>query len=143
MARREFPGKALLSGLLLFPLILPPFVGAVGMKCLFARSGALSTLLMNLGLVDGPVDWLGAFPLLGITVLETLHLFPVLYLNALAAFANIDPAQEEAAANLGAPPWRVFSRVTLPLAGPGCSAGTILVFIWSFTELGTPLVFGL
>lgn len=141
-ARRAFPGKNLLTGLMLVPMILPPFVSAVGMKTIFARSGALSTLCMNLGLADGPVDWLGRFPLLGVILLETLHLFPILYLNLVAALANIDPSLEEAAANLGASPGRVFRRVTLPLAMPGLFAGMVLVFIWSFTELGTPLVFG-
>lgn len=141
-ARYEFTGKAVWSGLLLLPMILPPFVSAVGMKMLFARAGAFSTLLMNADLVDGPVDWLGRFPLLGIIVLETLHLFPILFLNLVAALANIDPSLEESALNLGATPVRVFRRVTLPLAMPGLFAGMVLVFIWSFTELGTPLVFG-
>jgi len=141
-ARRAFPGKVLWSGLLLLPMILPPFVSAVGMKMIFARAGALSTLMMNLGLADGPVDWLGRFPLAGIILLETLHLFPILFLNLVAALANIDPSLEESALNLGASPARVFRRVTLPLAMPGLFAGMVLVFIWSFTELGTPLVFG-
>jgi len=141
-ARYTFPGKVVWSGLLLLPMILPPFVSAVGMKLIFARVGALSTLLMNMGLVDGPVDWLGRFPLLGIILLETLHLFPILFLNLVAALANIDPSLEESAMNLGASPMRVFRRVTLPLAMPGLFAGMVLVFIWSFTELGTPLVFG-
>ncbi|MBM4142800.1 MAG: iron ABC transporter permease [Lentisphaerae bacterium] len=142
VARRSFPGRTLLSGLLLAPLILPPFVGAVGMKIVLARSGALSTLLMRAGLARGPVDWLGAYPLLGVVLMETLHLFPIMYLNLVAAFANIDPSLEEAAVNLGAARGRVFRRVTLPLAGPGLFGGTVLVFVWSFTELGTPLVFG-
>lgn len=142
-ARREFMGKAWFGGALLLPMILPPFVSAVGMKILFARAGALSTLAMKLGVADGPVDWFGAFPLTGIVLLETLHLFPILYLNLVAALANIDPSLEEAAANLGASPSRVFRRVTLPLAAPGLFAGMALIFVWSFTELGTPLVFGL
>ena len=141
-ARYAFPGKAVWSALLLLPMILPPFVSAVGMKMIFARAGALSTLLMNLGWVDGPVDWLGRFPLAGVMLLETLHLFPILFLNLVAALANIDPSLEESALNLGASPARVFRRVTLPLAMPGLFAGLVLVFIWSFTELGTPLVFG-
>lgn len=142
-ARRDFFGKSLFSGALLLPMILPPFVSAVGMKILFARAGALSTLCMKLGLADGPVDWFGAFPLGGIVLLETLHLFPILYLNLVAALANIDPSLEEAAANLGASSGRVFRRVTLPLAAPGLFAGMALIFVWSFTELGTPLVFGM
>lgn len=141
-ARRDFAGKAWFGGALLLPMILPPFVGAVGMKILFARAGALSTLAMRLGLADGPVDWFGAFPLTGVVLLETLHLFPILYLNLVAALANIDPSLEEAAANLGASPGRVFRRVTLPLAAPGLFGGMALIFVWSFTELGTPLVFG-
>lgn len=142
-ARRRFPGKSVIAGLLLLPMILPPFVGAVGMKAVFSRVGPLSLIAMRLGLAEGPVDWLGAHPFAGIMVLEALHLFPILYLNLLAAFANIDPQLEEAARNCGASPGRVFWRVTLPLAGPGLFAGVVLVFIWSFTELGTPLVFGL
>ncbi|MFZ4396381.1 MAG: ABC transporter permease [Kiritimatiellia bacterium] len=142
-ARRDFPGKPLAAGLLLIPMILPPFVSAVGIKMIFARVGALSTLLLNCNIVDGPVDWLGRWPLLGIVLLEALHLFPVLYLNLVAALANIDPSLEEAAANQGAAPLRVFRRITLPLAAPGLFAGLVLTFIWSFTELGTPLVFGL
>ena len=141
-ARRSFAGKAVWSALLLLPMILPPFVSAVGMRMIFSRAGALSTLLMQMGWVDGPVDWFGRFPFAGIVLLETLHLFPILYLNLVAAFANIDPSLEEAAVNLGATPGRVFRRVTLPLAMPGVFAGMVLVFIWSFTELGTPLVFG-
>lgn len=142
MSRYTFRGKALFSGLVLVPMILPPFVGAVGMKMLFARCGAVSTLLMRLGIADQPVDWLGAYPLLGVVILEALHLYPILYLNLVAAFANIDPSLEEAAANVGASPARIFRRVVLPLSGPGIFAGLTLVFIWSFTELGTPLIFG-
>jgi len=57
--------------------------------------------------------------------------------------ANIDPTLEQAALNMGARPARVLWRITLPMAAPGVFAGIVLVFIWSFTELGTPLVFGL
>jgi len=143
IARWSFPGKTLITGFFLLPMILPPFVGALGMKMIFSRCGALSTFLMNFGVIDQPFDWLGTYPLLGVVLLEALHLYPVLYLNLVASFANIDPSLEESAANLGATPWHVFLRIILPLATPGIFAGTILVFIWSFTELGTPLVFGL
>jgi iron(III) transport system permease protein len=142
-ARRAFLGKSVFGGALLIPMILPPFVSAVGMKILFAREGALTALALKLGLANGPIDWFGAFPLTGVVLLETLHLFPILYLNLVAALANIDPSLEEAAANLGASPGRVFRRVTLPLAAPGLFAGMALIFVWSFTELGTPLVFGM
>jgi iron(III) transport system permease protein len=73
--------------------------------------------------------------------LNALHLYPVLYLNVAAALANVDPAMEEAAENLGSTGWRKFRRITLPLILPGVFAGGTIVFIWAFTELGVPLIF--
>ncbi len=143
----EFPGRKLLSGLLLIPLILPPFVGAIGMRLVLGRFGPLSQLL---GLGDVGFDWLGSSTmllgfldsrLLGIACIQALGLYPIMLVNLQAALANIDPAMEQAAANLGASRWRVFRKITLPLMRPGLFAGCTLVLIWSFTELGTPLMF--
>lgn len=141
--RFEFPGRLLLNSLVLTPLVLPPFVGAIGIKAILGQAGALNSLLMHLGLMsrDHPADWLGQGQMSGIVVMEVLHLYPIIYLNAAAALANLDPAMEEAAANLGCPPWHRFWRVTLPLIMPGIFAGGTIVFIWAFTELGVPLVF--
>jgi iron(III) transport system permease protein len=136
--RYEFPGRRLLSGLLLVPLVLPPFVGAIGMRLVLGRFGPLTQIL---GAPPLGIDWLGRYRLLGIVVVESLHLYPVLLLNLQAALANIDPAMEQAAANLGAARLTVFRRITLPLVRPGLFAGATLVLIWSFTELGTPLMF--
>jgi iron(III) transport system permease protein len=133
--RYRFPGRALFGALLLVPMILPPFVGAIGLLQILGPYGALNALL---GL--GPVDWLGQSRFLGVITLQALALYPILYLNVAAALANIDPAMEEAAANLGSHGWSTFRRITLPLAMPGLFAGGTLVFIASFTELGTPLM---
>ncbi|MHC4833757.1 MAG: iron ABC transporter permease, partial [Planctomycetota bacterium] len=95
-ARREFPGKTLLGALLLVPLILPPFVGAIGIRYLLGRFGTLNTALIDLGLLEAPIDFLGRGGLPAVVLLEALHLYPILYLNVLAALANIDPAMEEA-----------------------------------------------
>jgi iron(III) transport system permease protein len=76
-----------------------------------------------------------------VIILETLHLYPIMYLNITAALANVDPSLEESARNLGASTWRLFRTVTLPLTMPGFFAGSIIVFIWAFTDLGTPLIF--
>ncbi len=141
--RYDFPGKTLLNSLVLTPMVLPPFVGAIGVKAMLGQAGALNALLMNLGLMsrEHPVDWLGAGQMPGIVIMEALHLYPILYLNVAASLANLDPALEEAAANLGCPTWRRFWRITFPLIMPGIFAGGTLVFIWAFTELGVPLVF--
>ena len=135
--RYDFRGKTVLSALLLVPMIMPPFVGAIGMRQLFGRFGSVNLLLGT------DVDWLGGGGFWGVVILQTLNLYPIMFLNVSAAMANVDPTLRDAADNLGASPWRVFRTVTLPLIGPGYFAGAILVFIWAFTDLGTPLIFGL
>ena len=128
-----FPGQRLFSALLLLPMVLPPFVGAIGLVQILGPYGALNALLGC-----GPVDWLGRSRACGVILLQALSFYPILYLNVAAALANIDPALHEAAHNLGGRGWTVFRRITLPLLMPGLFAGGTLVFIASFTELGTP-----
>lgn len=141
--RYIFPGKGLLGSLVLVPMILPPFVGAIGIKQIFGQYGALNALIIQLGLRPHgwTFDWFAANQFWGVVLVEALSLYPIIYLNAVAALANIDPAMEEAAANLGCTGFRRFWKITLPLIHPGLFAGGTIVFIWSFTELGTPLIF--
>lgn len=141
MVRFDFRGKSIFSGLLLVPLVLPPFVGAVGMRQMFARFGSINLLLMDVGLIGTPIDWFGGGGMLGVVVMEVLHLYPIMYLNVASALANVDPSLEEAARNVGARGWTLFRRVTFPLMLPGYFAGASIVFIWAFTDLGTPLIF--
>jgi len=140
-ARADWPGKRWLSPLLLLPMIAPPFVGAIGMKRLLTHFGLVNHLLVGAGLVSTPIDFLGGAKFWGVVVMEVLHLYPIMYLNLAAALANVDPAMEEASYSLGAGRLRTFRKVTLPLAFPGLFAGASIVFIWAFTDLGTPLIF--
>jgi len=141
--RWAFPGKKWLTILILAPLVLPPFVGAVGVRHILGVQGALNSFLIDFGLMSAaaPTDWLGDGKFWGVVMMNALHLYPILYMNVLAALGNLDPAMEQAAQNLGASPWTRFKRITLPLCMPGIFAGAAIVFIWSFTELGVPLVF--
>ncbi|MCU0794588.1 MAG: iron ABC transporter permease [Akkermansiaceae bacterium] len=141
--RYDFMGRKLLSALILVPLVLPPFVGAIGLTHVLSVTGSLNALLIDLGLMDPDrrIDWLANGKFWGIVVMNALHLYPILYMNIVAALANMDPAMEQAAENLGASPTRRLFRITLPLAMPGIFAGSSIVFIWAFTELGVPLVF--
>lgn len=138
-----YPGKGLLGSLILVPMILPPFVGAIGIKQILGQYGALNSLIIHLGLKpEGwTFDWLGANQFLGIAVVNAFSLYPIIYLNAVAAMANIDPAMEEAAENLGCVGLRRFVKITLPLIKPGLFAGGTIVFIWAFTDLGVALIF--
>lgn len=157
-ARCSFRGQGILGAAILLPLILPPFVGALSMKQLLGQFGVLNAALARVGLLETvremcahmgwfsaavgstrPPDWLDS-GFLGVAVLQTLHLFPIMYLNASAALANIDPAYSQASRNLGAGRVRTFFSITLPLMRPGLFAGGTIVFIWSFTDIGTPLI---
>lgn len=140
-ARYDFRGKGVFGALILVPLILPPFVGAIGLHHLLGRNGAVNAILMHAGVIETGIDFIGRGGFWAVVILEALHLYPILYLNAAAALANIDPSLEEAAENLGASAWRRFCTIVLPMMRPGLFAGATIVFIWSFTELGTPLMF--
>ena len=139
--RYEFAGKSLCSLVMMLPMILPPFVGALGFQQILGHYGVINTIVTSLG---GPrIDFLGGDGRFwSVCVIMALHLYPILYLNLVTALGNIDPAMNEAAANLGASKWQRLTRITLPLLKPGILAGGSIVLIWSFTELGTPLMFG-
>src|SRR5947209_4776081 len=132
--RFDFRGRALLSTLLLVPLIVPPFVGAVGLERLLNRFGTLNLWLMQAGIIPGPIDWLSGGGFAGIVIMQVLHLFPILYLNLPRAWANVDTTLEDAARNLGAGEARVFPTLTLPLRLPGYLARPSPVFAWAFTD---------
>jgi len=136
--RFEFRGALLIQTLGVLPLIMPPFVGAVALQLIFGRSGSVNLLLddafgFTIPIMDG---------LVGVTFVESIHYFPFILLNLVAAMRNIDGAMEESALNLGARGWRLFRRVIFPLAMPGYLAGAALVFVKVFDDLGTPLVMG-
>ena len=141
--RFDFAGKKILENLLLLPIILPPFVGAIGLRHLFGRFGGVNSLLTDVGIVDpaNPIDFFGSARFWGVVITEALHLYPIVYLNLVAVMSNLDPALEQAAEVLGASRWMRFRRILWPLCLPGMFAGGTIVFIWSFTELGTPLMF--
>ena len=133
--RFKFPLKSTLTALLLVPMILPPFVGAIGFQQIFGQYGVL-----NAALHLGPIDWLANGRYFGVIVLQALSLYPIMYLNVAASLANIDHAMLEAAENMGCSGFTTFRRITLPLIMPGIFAGGTIIFIWGFTELGTPLI---
>ncbi|HEY5633260.1 MAG TPA: iron ABC transporter permease [Burkholderiaceae bacterium] len=136
--RFEFRGALLIQTLGVLPLVMPPFVGAVAMQLIFGRSGSVNLLLgeafgLNVPFMQG---------LTGVVFVESIHYFPFILMNLIAAMRNIDGAMEESAMNLGARGWRLFRRVIFPLSLPGYVAGASLVFVKVFDDLGTPLVLG-
>lgn len=139
----DFKGKGLLSGLILVPMVMPPFVGAIGVQRFFANYGSVNLFLMKLGLISEPISWFGGSGMLWMVVLlESLNLYPIMYLNLSAALSNVDPSLEEMASTLGARKFKIFKDIMWPLSRPGFFAGAIIIFIWAMTDLGTPLLVG-
>lgn len=142
-SRYTFNGKNFFNMMLLVPLILPPFVGAIGLKQVFSRFGSFNIFLDHIGLIplERAIDWLGGSGFWGVVIMQVLHLYPILFLNITAVMANQDPTVREAAENLGSDALTIFRKITLPLVMPGIFAGSTIVFISAFTDLGTPLIF--
>ena len=117
--------------LLLF-LILVPFwtnfiIRIYAWIMILRTEGLLNTLLLNLGIIHVPLDIL--YSPTAVLIGMVYEFLPFMVLPLYTSLEKIEMAQLEAAADLGAPPWRAFLRITLPLSVPGMIAGSILVFI--------------
>jgi molybdate transport system permease protein len=135
LARRSFPGKELLNGLVHLPLILPPVVTGYILLILLGRRGPLGELLEQ---------WLGivvAFRWTGAVIAATVMAFPIMVRPIRLSIEAIDRRLEAAAGTLGASPLAVFATVTLPLALPGIVAGAILGFAKGMGEFGATITF--
>jgi len=142
LSRYRIPGKTLFMTISLIPMIVPPFVGAMAFVFLFGRYGTINLILMDwFGVIKEPINFV--YGLHGLIFLETLHLYPLMYLNSAAAMTQIDPALEETAEIQGVSGLKRFLTVTLPLATPGIAAGAFLTFIWVFSDWVTPMTLGL
>lgn len=135
LARRDFPGKALLDGFVHLPLVLPPVALGYVLLVMFGRNGPLGTLLY---------DWLGVnliFSWRGAAVAAGIMAFPLLVRAVRLSMEVADQRLETAARTLGARPWRVFLTITLPLASPGILTGVLLAFIRCLGEFGATITF--
>jgi len=138
--RFKYTGKNLLTSLLIISMFAPPFVGTIGVKRFFAQYGTINLLLMNTGLITAPIHFLNSGSILPVVFIQVLHLYPLMYLNLSTTLLNIDPSIEEVGITLGISRWRRYKDIIWPLARPGFFSAAILIFIGSFTDLGTPLV---
>ena len=135
LARKEFWGKALLDGIVHLPLVLPPVVTGYLLLISFGRRGPIGAFLAdNFGIVFS-FRWTGAALACGVMA------FPLLVRAIRLSFEAIDRRLEDAAATLGANPFRVFLTVTLPLALPGIIAGMVLCFAKALGEFGATITF--
>jgi spermidine/putrescine transport system permease protein len=137
-ARRRF---GLYLVLLLVPFWTSYLLRVMALKLMLGTNGAVNSLLIYLGFIQQP---LGALLYNRTAVMLTLVYVwtPFAALPILAALQRIDASIFEAAADLGARPWRQFLRITLPLSLPGVMAAFFMVFIPTVGEYVTPLLVG-
>ena len=135
LARREFWGKSLLDALVHLPLVLPPVVTGYLLLLAFGRRGPIGAFLSDYFGIVFAFRWTGAALSCGIMS------FPLLVRPIRLSIEAVDRRLEQAAETLGAPPWRVFFNVTLPLALPGVLAGMVLGFAKAIGEFGATITF--
>ena len=117
------------------PVVSPPFVLSLSMIMLFGKAGIITRFL--LGIYDNSV-----YGFWGIVVVQTLTFFPVCYMMLKGLLKNIDPSLEEAARDMGASRWKVFTSVTLPLMLPGLGNAFLVTFIESIADFANPMIIG-
>lgn len=140
LERYEFPGRKLLSILVLVPMALPPLVGVLSFTFLYGESGIFPRLFQQLfHLNEVPFSLKG---IVGVIVVHTFTMYTYFYLTASAAIKGLDPSLEEAATSLGASRIRVWLKVILPMLTPSIIASSLLVFMVSMASYTAPLMFG-
>ncbi|MGE3149814.1 MAG: molybdate ABC transporter permease subunit [Pseudorhodoplanes sp.] len=135
LARKNFPGKALIDGLVHLPLVLPPVVTGYLLLIWFGQKGALGAPLANYFGIVFSFRWTGAALACGIMG------FPLMVRAMRLSFEALDRKLEDAAATLGANRTWSFFTVALPLALPGIIAGAILCFAKALGEFGATITF--
>ena len=140
LARYRQHGKTVFTALILLPIVLPAYAGVFAFIIFFGKFGTVNLLLMDLGLVKQPLNFIYGFH--GLVFIQSLHMLPFIVLSLSAGFTAIDPAFEEAAEVEGASGFWRFLTVTLPLCTPSYLAGAVIVFLWPFTDWLTPLILG-
>ena len=132
--RTKFMG-GLFKVVSMLPVVSPPFVLSLSMIMLFGKAGIITRYLLHI--YDNSVYGFG-----GITVVQTLTFFPVCYMMLKGLLKNIDPSLEEAARDMGASRFKVFTSVTLPLILPGLGNAFLVTFIESIADFANPMIIG-
>ncbi|MFL6180875.1 MAG: ABC transporter permease [Actinomycetes bacterium] len=134
LARVNFPGRSIVRGLVLVPMVLPPVVGGVALLLAFGPRG----------LLGGTFEFFGMtvpFTTAATIVAATFVSLPFLVLAVEAAFTSVDAELEDVAYTLGGSPWYVFRTVTLPLVRPAVVSGATLAWARSLGEFGATITF--
>jgi putrescine transport system permease protein len=140
MARAPRRLQAMLVMLVVLPFWTSFLIRVYAWINILQRDGLLNQTLLALGIVEEPVGWLSTNTAVYIGIVYSY--FPFMVLPLYAALEKIEVSLHEAAADLGAPPWKAFWRITVPLSRPGIVAGSLLCFIPIVGEFVIPDLLG-
>jgi molybdate transport system permease protein len=135
LARSEIRGIRVLRAVVLLPLVLPPVVGGLALLYLLGRKGFLGYLLTVTAGVQIP------FTTTAVVIAQTFVAMPFLVVSLEGALRGSGDAYEQVATTLGAKPWTVFRRVTIPLLLPALGSGAVLSFARALGEFGATITF--
>lgn len=125
--------KGLIDSVLTLPMVLPPTVVGFFLLIIFGKNGPIGRLLYSLG-TQIIFSWSAT------VIAASVVAFPLMYKTARGAFEQVDRNLIYAARTLGVSEWRIFWRVTVPIAWPGIAAGTVLSFARALGEFGATLM---
>lgn len=134
LARGALPFPALARTLVTLPMVLPPVVGGIALLALLGRTGLIGQYLHGLGITI-------PFTTLAVVLAQTFVAMPFLVLSLEGAMRGRERTREEIAATLGASPWYIFRRVTIPVLAPALIAGSVLCFARALGEFGATITF--
>jgi len=139
----KVPFKRFMHFMALIPIISPPFALASAIILLFGRNGLITRDIFGSRCLWGEGRGCNdIYGLDGLTLVLSLSLFTVAYMNLKGMLEALDPALDEAATNLGANKWQIFRTVTVPMLIPGIAGSFLLLFVEAIADLGNPLVLG-
>ncbi|MCP5455221.1 MAG: ABC transporter permease subunit [Thermotogae bacterium] len=133
LSRTTVKGKKFISTMATLPVISPPFSLTLSIILLFGNNGLITKQL--LGMSNFSIYGLG-----GLTLVQTMGMFPIAYLTMVGVLQSIDSTLEDASLDLNASKSRTFFKVTLPLAAPGILSAWLLVFTNSLADFANPLI---
>ncbi len=135
LARTDFPGRSIVRGVVLLPLVLPPVVGGAALLFALGRRGVVGGALADAAGIVLP------FSTGGVVLAATFVSMPFLVVTVESALRNVDVRYEGAAETLGASPWMVIRQVTLPMVTPAIVAGLVLTWARALGEFGATITF--
>lgn len=135
LARTEVPGRSAIRALVLLPMVLPPVVGGVALLSAFSRRSPIGGWLHDVAGVQL------TFSPAGVVLAQSFVALPFFVITVEAALRQADLRTEQVAATLGARPWTVLRRITLPAVAPALAAGTVLAWARALGEFGATITF--